>query len=322
MEIMGSAGVDLQAQNACLKQKVRDYERVMKSKDELIMLLKRQVEEQQRELGALKMLLPPAVQYGQLPSYIMPPMRPAGSQLPPSSPLQDPAQIFQMTPQETAEKVEQGDNNPQGPVPMVIDRQDPPAPAVPSHHPSENGVVTGAEQPDAETEAGSALMALAQGNRDDQTASTELEEPAPRPPEQQPEPTEIDGIPIPPMSGRLGTVQTIWEEWTMGWYPQSDPMHLNPSIQQLNRLYGESWRRTKIKGVFTKYQKNEYGRKKKVAHEIMARRKLLMEQGVIDVDATRQAIAEVEEACKASKLPFTRWIDTLNKSKDVPDDLS
>lgn len=32
---MANAGFDLQAQNACLKQKVRDYERVMKSKDEV-----------------------------------------------------------------------------------------------------------------------------------------------------------------------------------------------------------------------------------------------------------------------------------------------
>lgn len=290
---------------------------------QLIMLLKRQVEEQQRELGALKLLLPPAMQYGQLPPYMLPAMRPPGSQLPSPSHLQDPAQILQMASQEAAEKLEHGDNNQEGPAPMAIDQQDAPAAAVPSHQPSENGVVTYAEPPDAETEAGSALMALAQGTRDEQAAATtQGEETSVRPAEPQPEPTEIDGIPIPPMSGRLGTVQTIWEEWTMGWYPQSDPMHLNPSIQQLNRMYGESWRRTKIKGVSTKYQKNEYGRKKKVAHEIMARRKLLMEKGVLDADATRQAIAEVEEACKASKLPFTRWIDTLNKSKDVPDDLT
>jgi Transcriptional activator of glycolytic enzymes len=289
------------------------------------MLLKRQVEEQQRELAGLKSLLPPAVQYGQLPPYIMPPMRPAMSQLPDVlSPAPEPVQLSQVTPQEARQddRMEQADIAQQDPVPMVIDQKNPPAPLAPTHQRSENGALEDAEPHDPETEAGSALMALAQGARDDQTASTEREEAPMRPAEHQPEPTQIDGIPIPPMSGRLGTVQTIWEEWTMGWYSQSDPMHLNPSIQQLNRSFGESWRRTKIKGVLTKYQKNEYGRKKKVAHEIMSRRKALMESGIADADATRQAIIEVEEACKASKLPFTRWIDTLNKSKDLPDDTS
>lgn len=204
--------------------------------------------------------------------------------------------------------------------PMEVDCE-PPAPSAPSNHPSENGAGYPEGHDAEETEAGSALMALAQGNREDQTASTEGDQGNLVPPEE-PKLKDIDGIPIPPMSGRLGTVQSIWEEWTIGWYPQSDPMHLNPSIQELNRLHGESWRRTRIKGVLTKYQKNEYGRKKKVAHEVMTRMKSLMENGLEEAEAVKQAITEVEDACKASKLPFTRWIDTLNKSKDVPDDLS
>lgn len=203
---------------------------------------------------------------------------------------------------------------------MAIDPPEVPGPSAPSHRPSENGAGY-PEGHDAETEAGSALMALAKGTQQNQTVSTEGDQGAQVPQEEQ-KLKEIDGIPIPPMSGRLGTVQSIWEEWTIGWYPQSDPLHLNPSIRELNRIHGEAWRRTRIKGVLTKYQKNEYGRKKKVAHEVMSRKNALVENGLDDAEAIKQAIAEVEDACKASKLPFTRWIDTLNKSKDVPDDLS
>ncbi len=96
-----------------------------------------------------------------------------------------------------------------------------------------------------------------------------------------------------------------------------------PSIQALNHAHGESWRRVKVNGKRTGYQKNEYGRKKKVAREIMGLRDEFMATGMSEEEAVAAAVVTVDEKFRTSGLPFTRWIDTWNvvsRAKDGDDD--
>jgi hypothetical protein len=126
-------------------------------------------------------------------------------------------------------------------------------------------------------------------------------------------------IPNPPLSGKLGTVKTIWAEWTIGWHGEDGK--LNPSIQQLNREYGSSWRKKKHNGAPTGYKKNEYNRKKKVAAAILTLKEQHMATGMPEAQATDKAVNDVEESFKRSgSTHFSRWVDHVLRVKpaDTP----
>jgi Transcriptional activator of glycolytic enzymes len=121
-------------------------------------------------------------------------------------------------------------------------------------------------------------------------------------------------IPNPPLSGKLGTVKTIWAEWTIGWHGEDG--RLNPSIQQLNREYGSSWRKKKHNGNPTGYKKNEYNRKKKVAAAILTLKEQHMASGMPEPQATDKAVNDVEESFKKSgSTHFSRWVDHVLRVK-------
>lgn len=123
-------------------------------------------------------------------------------------------------------------------------------------------------------------------------------------------------IPNPPLSGKLGTVKTIWAEWTIGWHGEDG--RLNPSIQQLNREYGSSWRKKKHNGNPTGYKKNEYNRKKKVAAAILTLKEQHMAAGLPEAEATEKAVNDVEESFKRSgSTHFSRWVDHVLRVKPL-----
>jgi hypothetical protein len=103
------------------------------------------------------------------------------------------------------------------------------------------------------------------------------------------------------MSRTIQTIPELWREWTVGLQGQ-------PSIEQLDALYGSSWR----SGPAAASERQFYSRRKTLITEI---RRLAIAMGALaDREAYNRVVLQLEDERKRAGASLSKVIDALKRA--------